>query len=84
MSHSWDSDRIRRFVSNGLGLNCLQTELSADNHIGEELTRSYNEHRSGFPYLAPRFKSVSMLNSAEHEISTAHKTKMLKNKDCFC
>ena len=25
-----------------------------------------------------------MLNSTEHNISTAHKTKMLKNKDIFC
>ena len=33
--------------------------------------------------VRPRdYKTVSMLNSTEHKISTVHKTKMLKN--CFC
>ena len=30
------------------------------------------------------YKTLFMLNSTEHEISTAHKTKMLKIKDVSC
>ena len=30
------------------------------------------------------YNTLSMLNSAEQEISTAHKTKMVKNKDFSC
>ena len=30
------------------------------------------------------YKTVFMLNSTEHEISTAHKTKILTNKEVSC
>ena len=37
------------------------------------------------PKTRPRgYRAVFMLNSTEHEISTAHKTQMLKKVDIFC
>ena len=35
-------------------------------------------------FLSRDYKILFILNSNEHEVSTGHKTKMLKKKDIFC
>ena len=62
-----------------VGLSSVIVAFSGYTQLRFVYVRPYTKHNA----LARGYKTNFMLNSAEHQMSTGHKNKMLKHKDCF-